>query len=504
MPTVIDSLVLTFNLDPSQFTRGQQQVLSDVRKMEDEAQRTARDTETTSKKLGELFTTAKREMLGFLGIAIGGAEAHKFFDFITNLDATTGRLSRTLGINVEELSAWQSAAKAFGGTGQEVVGTIMRLEQEVWNFRFGAGSNLPGQLRALGISVFDQNNQPKTGVELLREMASAVEHLQMPTAGKAAFLRMLGIDETTINMVIQGRAELEKIIETMRRAGTTTRETAAETAAYQRAMGEFTTAATNAGRSLVRDFLPGLTWLIEKFTALIELSNKVKTIWPGQQANTAVDELHKGNYGRALFGDAWDYLWKPGANWSGLWSSLGGGTAQAAPAPGAATGGQNWTNFLSGLSYLETSQQGGGNAGSSAEGYFQFLQGTAARARGQGISDPRYGSYGDQAAATRAYIEKNYPGAAAAIQRGDFSSAIAALNQEWPSLPGGSQPQSAARYATFGQELRGGGPRPPGASIVVQQMTVNSRADNAAGIAGDIKSELTRSDFASQAPQGTQ
>lgn len=480
MPTVIDSLVVQFSLDASQFTRGQQEVLNDVKKMEEEAARASTETEVSTRKMSEVFTTLKREMLGFVGLALGGAEARRFFDFLVNLDASTSRLSRTLGINVSELSAWQNAAKAFGGTGQEVTGTIMKLEQEVWNFRFGAGSNLPGQLRALGgIDVFDNDRNPKNGIQLIREMADAVERLKMPTAGKAAFMRMLGIDETTINMVIRGRAELEKTLETMRRAGGTTAESGEAAEKYQAATARLSTSLTNLGRT----FTPIINFL----ATMTDLSTKLVQLW------SRLGFLPDAR--TAFAGDP---------NMADARSRLAAGlAAQGGAAPAAGGGNSNMTNFLAGLSFLETSQTGAGNSGSTAQGFFQFLRGTAAKARAAGIADPRFGNYQNQADRTKRYIEKFYPSAAAAIEAGDFKTAMGMLNKEWPSLPGGSQPQSAARYATFNKELTGGGPRPPG-SVVVQNMNVYSRADDAPGIAKDIRSELGRTGFTAQVPQGTQ
>jgi len=145
---------------------------------------------------------------------------------------------------------------------------------------------------------------------------------------------------------------------------------------------------------------------------------------------------------------------------------LGAGAAPNFAGSGGAIGGGgpggNWGNFLAGLSYLETSHQNVGNRSSSAQGFFQFLRGTAAQAIGAGLADPRAGGYGQQAAATMSYIQRFLPQAAQAIQRGDFQSAIGLLRGVWPSLPGGSQSQSAGRYRTFQDILGGGGPRPPG------------------------------------------
>jgi hypothetical protein len=466
---------LEFSLDPSKFERGREQIESDVKKLKEGTQRDAAETEASTKKLTEVFTGLKREFLGFLGIAVGGAAARQFFDFLVNLDASTSRLSRTLGINISELNAWSMAAKQFGGTGQEVAGTIQRLGQEIWSFRFGVPSNLPGQLNQLGIDAFDEKRNPKSGVQVLRDLADWADRNQMPMAGKAAFLqRVIGLDETTINMIIRGRAELEKTLATVRQSEAEMKEAGRTAEEFQKNWATIESGAINAGRAIAGPFMRSLIDAVAKLKEWTGLLDKKKDLSSS-----------------FLLGEGW------------------GTTEPEAPSGKAAPGrgGSNWGNFLSGLSFLESSQTGGGNAGSTAQGFFQFLRGTAARARSAGIADPRFGNYANQADRTKRYIEKFYPGAAAAIEKGDFKSASAALNKEWPSLPGGSQPQSAARYSTFAQELQGGGPRPPGGgggNITVQNMNVYSKADDAAGISRDIKSNLERNQFTAQVPQGTQ
>lgn len=119
----------------------------------------------------------------------------------------------------------------------------------------------------------------------------------------------------------------------------------------------------------------------------------------------------------------------------------------------------NWDRWLRGQSWLESGIQNTGNANSSAHGYFQFLAGTADKAVKAGLPDPRIGSYDQQAAATQAYIQKFYPDAARAIESGRYGEAAKLLNKEWPSLPGGSQPQDFGRYLQWSGMLGG---RTPG------------------------------------------
>lgn len=115
----------------------------------------------------------------------------------------------------------------------------------------------------------------------------------------------------------------------------------------------------------------------------------------------------------------------------------------------------NWDRWLRGQSWLESGIQNTGNANSSAHGYFQFLAGTADKAVKAGLPDPRIGSYDQQAAATQAYIQKFYPDAARAIEGGQYGEAAKLLNKEWPSLPGGSQPQDFGRYLQWSGMLGG-------------------------------------------------
>lgn len=122
-----------------------------------------------------------------------------------------------------------------------------------------------------------------------------------------------------------------------------------------------------------------------------------------------------------------------------------------------------WGPFLNGLSYLESNQNPlARNPKSTATGAFQFLNGTARDASNMGIQNTQTGSYADQSAATQAFIRKVNPRAAAAIDKGDYPGAIPLLRNTWPSLPGGSQPQTDARYQKF-HSLLGfapGGPAP--------------------------------------------
>ena len=100
MATVIDSLVLELGLDPKNFTAGQRQVLQDVRNLEEASRRAGLQVEAQSKRSSDLLLSFRREALTALGLFVGGRGAREVIDYVTNLDASTGRLSHTLDVNV--------------------------------------------------------------------------------------------------------------------------------------------------------------------------------------------------------------------------------------------------------------------------------------------------------------------------------------------------------------------------------------------------------------------
>ena len=70
-----------------------------------------------------------------------------------------------------------------------------------------------------------------------------------------------------------------------------------------------------------------------------------------------------------------------------------------------------WDRWLKGQSFLE-SPDGSKNPNSSADGFFQFTNATAKDAMAAGIPNPQRGSYAEQAAATKQFIQKFHPNAA--------------------------------------------------------------------------------------------
>lgn len=504
--STIDSMVLEFGLDHRQFTKGQREVLDDLRKFEDEAQKAGTRAEAGGKKVADVMGALRREAIGVIGLLLGGRGIQEFTSYVTNLDAQTSRLARTMNMSTRELSAWQGVSEQIGGSKESITGTLKGMTQDMNTFMLTGQGVLSSVLRPFGLGLFDNNKQLKTASQLFLELADATA--KMDPARANAYLSMIpGMNQDSINLILEGRAAIEKMLQSQRQLGGTTEWSAEQAKAYQKEIANLDRAATNFGRNMLLIVAPSITKAMQDITrAMREGLNP--HIGKGSVMDVIMsDKKYDVSIGgvKEMFGDlrdAWNN-YQPGRE-DGISQLRTGMNAQNAQKAldsvknGPVGGGDNWDRFLKGLSYLETSGQNVGNSGSSAKGYFQFINGTAAMAVKAGLPDPRAGGYDQQAAATRAYIKRFHPDAAAAIESGDNRKAATILNGEWPSLPGGSQQQNPNRYTQWSNILNGGSSSSKSNTTTVGTVIVNTQATDAKGIADDIKPQLERGSFTNQ------
>lgn len=489
--TVLDSFILEFSLDPAKFTAGQRKIIDDMGKVQQQALKQAGEVESSVKKTFDLLSNFKREALTAIGIFFGGRELGEFVRYITNLDAATGRLATTLGMSAEETSAWQGALKQAGGTAEDANASLSGLSSEMSRFQLTGQSAMLPILSRLGISLYDSNRNLKTAGDLWLELSAAVQGMNAREA--TAFLQMIpGATQSMINFALMGPDAMREYIAAARQAGVTTAQSAAEAREYQRALARLEDTSSGLGRTLLVTLEPALTAVVNAMRGLLQLGRTTPT-----GATSAIQDKF------AQFG-----VGAPASGYSNEMLSARAALAEKLKTySGPNTGNSNFDNFLSGLSFLETDHRNVGNASSSAQGYFQFLKGTSQKARAAGLQDPSVGSYQDQASATMSYIRHFYPEAASAIDKGDFGKAIPMLKGEWPSLPGGSQPQSTSRYSTFGSMLgggAGGGASSKSVTVNVGGVTVNTSSGNGEGIGNEVDGALRRSITAGAANYGAQ
>lgn len=283
MTTVVDSLVLQFNLDTSQFTREQRNAITQLRQFEEASLSTGTAIESQGKRIMDLLSNFRRETVTAIGLLFGGREAGEFINYVTNLEAATGRLGVVLGDSARDISDWQGAFQQIGGTAEGANSALGGLNAEMIRFQLTGQSTMLPILSRLGVSLYDQNRHLKTSAQLWLDLASAVEGMDPRQA--AGFLSLIpGASQEMINFALLGRKAMEQHIRDADQAWQLTQRDVVAAQELQRQMGLLERSATGFGAALLTLVNPALTAALNILTRIFAAVNQDKLHGAGDRA----------------------------------------------------------------------------------------------------------------------------------------------------------------------------------------------------------------------------
>ena len=226
---------------------------SDVKKGADDAEKSTKHLEQSLKNVGKEtehigagFAAAARSVVGlFAGIAsINGIISG--FHAAVNEVTEVGNLSRELNVNVEALDAWGHAIQRTGGTAAGFQSSLKSLSEH-----FGT--------------------TPAIALQLLPRLASAFSRMNQFQANQ--YGKSLGLDQSTIYLLQQGRREVEATIKQQKELGLVTQHQVEVTQKFDNALYNAGRAYNTFYRELAEPLLPGFTkainYLIEHKNAVI-------------------------------------------------------------------------------------------------------------------------------------------------------------------------------------------------------------------------------------------
>ena len=216
---------------------------SDVKKGADDAEKSTKHLEQSLKNVGKEtehigagFAAAARSVVGlFAGIAsINGIISG--FHAAVNEVTEVGNLSRELNVNVEALDAWGHAVQRTGGTAAGFQSSLKSLSEH-----FGT--------------------TPAIALQLLPRLASSFSKFNQFQANQ--YGKSLGLDQSTIYLLQQGRREVEATIKQQKELGLVTQQQVEVTRKYDNALYDAGRAYNTFFRELAVPLLPGFTKAID-------------------------------------------------------------------------------------------------------------------------------------------------------------------------------------------------------------------------------------------------
>lgn len=181
--------------------------------------------------------------------------------------------SNAIGVAVEDVDAFGKSIELVGGDAQGARDSLTDMAESIGEAMADVDSGRAKTFKALGINLKDVTGQTKNAVDVMSELAGAVEGMSRE---QAVFrIKELGItDNRTVELLLKGRQELDRMMRVQKEQGVITKETTERAQKYTEAMARFRQGNQNAMQSVAAIMLPILTKMLNGLSAVFQWMNQ--------------------------------------------------------------------------------------------------------------------------------------------------------------------------------------------------------------------------------------
>ena len=264
--SILDTLYYVFEVDNSKLKSGLKEADKDV----ENTRKRLDELDPAAKKVGEAFVGLAKSIGGVVTAALGFAAVKAMVLQTADHTEEVRKQARALDMSVESLSAWRNAVTASGGDANSAVQSLTALRDKfVEMSRFGAMIGPDAfMFKQLGLSAQDMYasiKDPTIALSKLAEKFETLSHSQQLFIGKK-----LGLDDTTVAMLGQGRRALDELIARQKELGVVTREQTDAAMKFKLEQAKLGLSFEAVKREIVTEMLPALTWLLNKVDSMIQ------------------------------------------------------------------------------------------------------------------------------------------------------------------------------------------------------------------------------------------
>ncbi len=239
----------------------------------------AGDTESSIKRLA-------KSIVGMVGTYLAlDAAVGSFNATVTELEAI-GRTADALGLPVEDVDAFGRAMVAMGGDAEGARDSLVDMAESMGEALQDAESGRAEVYAKLGISLRDANGEAINATEGVLRLADAVQGMSQE---EAIFrVKELGItDNRTVEMVLKGRKELERMLGVQKEQSGVTKESIENARRYTESLNGFKASVGSAGQSIMQAMIPALTTIVDWLRKGMDWASEHKDVIVGFLAAVA-------------------------------------------------------------------------------------------------------------------------------------------------------------------------------------------------------------------------
>lgn len=197
---IVESIIVKLGLDGSQYNCEAEKAKSNNDKLN-------KSVSETDKIVGNVTKTLAR----WFSVAAAATGILKMVDQVQKLNDELYHLERNLGMSASTIKNWQGAAGAMGGSAQGMTESIKSLNMGMNDFVTMGDTTLLPFMNALGVGMVDAQGKLRKTDDVMLDLADSFSKMDREQAFSIA--SKMGIDEGTFNTLVQGRKEMEKMLE---------------------------------------------------------------------------------------------------------------------------------------------------------------------------------------------------------------------------------------------------------------------------------------------------
>ncbi len=231
MATVIDTLFMELGIDSSKFSREAKQAVSKLDDMTEAFEKAESKTGKSGKGLDKHAEKVKqnvkqaKNLTEAMGKVAKGAAA--LFALVTGSNALDklireaaeanvqlDNLSRNIGMNRDQLQAWGGMAEMAGGSAEGMKGSLAGLSMGITRLTTMGDTSMVPFFNAFGVALLNADGKARDLDSIMLDLSDRFSKMDRVQAYNLA--KSMGLDDGTINTLMLGRAEMEKMLEMQR------------------------------------------------------------------------------------------------------------------------------------------------------------------------------------------------------------------------------------------------------------------------------------------------
>lgn len=198
--SIVEELIVKLRLDVSSYNPDADKAVKKTDQLSGSMEKTDKKASGLGKSLARVFASSA------ILVGIG-----KMVDQVAKLNDQLFFLEKNLGMSSQTIQAWQNAAGAMGGSADGMTSSMKSLNMAMNDFVVMGDTSLMPYMNALGVSMVDVNGKVRDTDKVMLDLADSFSKMDREQAFSLA--SKMGIDEGTFNTLVQGRKEMEKMIE---------------------------------------------------------------------------------------------------------------------------------------------------------------------------------------------------------------------------------------------------------------------------------------------------